>query len=89
MHVAITGDALDSTPPHNSTPGNNILSSQAVITGLCFLPCYAAHTGMIYDAVSDYFFISNLFRLTGFPTEETAPYDCNPSFVLRHTKGTL
>ena len=38
--VVITGDTLDITPPYNSTPGDNILKRQIVITGVCFLACY-------------------------------------------------
>ena len=45
--LLIIADALDSTPTHNSTPGDNIFKrqnivtlSQNVITGVCFLPCY-------------------------------------------------
>ena len=37
---AITGDTLDTTPPYNSTPGDNIFKRQIVITGVCILPCY-------------------------------------------------
>ena len=37
--VAITGDTLDTTPPYNSTPGDNVFKRQIVITGVCFLAC--------------------------------------------------
>ena len=38
--MAITGDTLDTAPPYNNTPGDNIFKRQIVITGVCFLPCY-------------------------------------------------
>ena len=42
--VAITGDTLGTTPPYNSTPGDNIFKRQSFITGVCFLPCYTVCT---------------------------------------------
>ena len=50
--VAITGDTLNSTPPYNSTPGDNILQRQIVIPGVCFLPCYTVCGIVVHLQVS-------------------------------------
>lgn len=40
--LLITGDTLDSTPPHSSTPGENTFEGRNVITEVCSLPYYIA-----------------------------------------------
>ena len=37
--VLITGGTLDTTPPYQSTPGDDIFKGQQAITGVCFHPC--------------------------------------------------
>lgn len=38
--MLITGDTLDSTHTHDSTPGDIMIKGRSFITGVCYFACY-------------------------------------------------